>query len=393
MPTPTSSEPSNDDVAVLMGNGVSIAATPLLRIPSINYEVNLRINRSDPSSLPAQIMQDVASKMTGKHAGDNFEAVYGVLDQHREALKMLEKVASVTGRHDLGKARTLADAADIVDELHRFGVSHVLEVIAARSRACYDDRGPVERFIEAILAVTASGTITIGNLNYDSLVMAVLSDRYAPRFCDMTDGRFANAFEVIPGTGNLLGRPIRTTQDFPSRKVTLLHLHGSLAWLRAPTALGGHVYRFDIGTLRDLGFWQAWREGDTNWGPEVVLTNQVTKATAVGQYPFAFGYEAFEKRLLTADRWIIAGYSLGDACVNQALATAFRKRKVAPRIMFIGHGPSPSQEAILDALDWDPWVSPDPSAFLYVHRGGLESVTASAPWKIWAANGRLAVAI
>jgi hypothetical protein len=58
--------------------------------------------------------------------------------------------------------------------------------------------------------------------------------------CDLADGRFPNAYHYITDDDLALGRPLRTQGKLPYRRLTLLHLHGSLAWLRNPG--NGRVY-------------------------------------------------------------------------------------------------------------------------------------------------------
>lgn len=51
--------------------------------------------------------------------------------------------------------------------------------------------------------------------------------------------------------------------DCLPRRTRLIHLHGSLTWLRNPQT--GKVYRFRIEELRAINYWHAWRDGGTKW--------------------------------------------------------------------------------------------------------------------------------
>lgn len=189
----------------------------------------------------------------------------------------------------------------------------------------------------------------------------------------------------------LIGAPLRTHANFPDRRLRLLHLHGSLAWLRGPD---GVVYRFDISSLRNRHYWKAWREGRTDWAPEVVLTNQPVKTSLVTQHPFSLAYRTFQRDLLTADKWLIVGYSLGDRCVNEMLTEAFVKRRSIPSVMFVGLGSQPSEDEILSTLGWDAlWDSDEPpSEWLYIHREGVRTAAASSGWNQWSSTIGLAQA-
>lgn len=119
--------------------------------------------------------------------------------------------------------------------------------------------------------------------------------------------------------------------------MALIQLHGSLAWLREPR-LG--MYKFDLEALRSLGYWEALRNGQTDWLPVVVLTDQ--KERQIQRTPFSLAYDIFQRRLVAADHWLIAGYGLKDAPVNELFRTAAMTRKAiglrAPKILVVDYG-------------------------------------------------------
>lgn len=138
--------------------------------------------------------------------------------------------------------------------------------------------------------------------------------------------------------------------------------------------------------VRQPSYWQSWRNGETEWEPVVILTNQDRKGSAVTDHPFQVAYSAFEKRLMEADRWIIAGYSFGDECVNEMLASAFHRRSDAvPPILVATKGEWPSRTRVLEALEHeeDPEYGPQSSDFLYECRDGIEQAPGSDSWIHW----------
>jgi hypothetical protein len=64
----------------------------------------------------------------------------------------------------------------------------------------------------------------------------------------------------------------------------------------------------------------------------------------VSQWPFALAYESFTRRLVDADRWLIAGYGLGDDPVNSAFRQALeirrrvRRRPADPALLVVDRG-------------------------------------------------------
>lgn len=375
-------------IAVLAGNGLSISYNDKLVIPRITKEITDRLDEAGNSLDPAaQLMQQVARRAGADNADTNFEALVGPFDEFRDGLRMIRRLASIAGERQLAIERSLLDSANFADEVRRHAVSHILDVIARESVSHWSDMTALHGFVDAIVSASGGGEITFGNLNYDSLLMAALTNLHIDKLCDLTDGRsvYPN-IEVVPGV-LMRGQALRSRADLPpNRRIALLHLHGSLSWLRHTET--GTYMRFPIAELRASDYWTKWREGLTKWAPVVVLTNQNSKGELVQGYPFNLAYETFFSRLLTADKWLIAGTSLTDDCVNALLRKAWRMRATVPHVLVVTNGNWPSQNDILDAIGYDPiWNNdPDPRQWLSVHREGIETAHDSFDWMLWAAE-------
>jgi SIR2-like protein len=336
-------------------------------------------------------LQRAAQRIDTGDPTTDFEALFGPFEQYRDGLDLIRDLAALTGDNILLQ-NALRLSADYIEEIRRTGVGHALDVIARRSKAILSGGPEVRDLIDSLVDAAGPGRLTIGNLNYDSLVMAALSEAYQPNFCDLTDGRQdpeIHRIDRYPASG----RPLRTVQSFPmDRPIRLLHLHGSLAWLREP-GTDGRVLRFDIGDLRRANYWDAYREGRTDWTPQVVLTNQASKTIEVTKYPYVLAYEAFYNKLLTADRWFIGGYSFRDGCVNDLLARTWRARDTTPDILVVTAGKEPRRKQILDAIGWTDWADPDPDDFLSVIRSGVRTAFRSDDARAWATRAKITKAI
>lgn len=371
--------------AVLLGNGLSIAANRELSIPSITAEIVERLDRAGVTDDPASVlMQEVATRLRVTNASDNFEALVGPFDEIADATKMMDRLAGLAGDRKLDIQGALRESSAFASNVRRHAVSHVLDVISTRSRAEWDRIGPVAAFLDAAVDSASGGEVTFGNLNYDSMAMAALITSQHRQLCDLTDGRLGQQrVEVVPGH-EIAGRTLRQTADLPiGRRISLLHLHGSLAWLHNPST--GQSMRFAVNDLRRVDYWRAWREGLTTWEPLVVLTNQNSKNALIKDYPFSLAYKTFEERLFTADRWIVAGASLGDDCLNEVLRRVWARRSTLPSVMVVTKGNDPSEKHITDALGFDPvWGNdPDPSLWLTICRDGIEQAPTSLEWVAW----------
>jgi hypothetical protein len=382
----------NKRIAALVGNGLSIAFNKDLMLSSINKEILNRLNTATGSAVnPVAYIQEAAAHLGTGDPTSDFEAICGPLEQLCVALGVLQKYVDCDP--DRLKKVAFGITAKEIDRLHRQGVGHVLEVIAERSVASFDAGDEVIDFLGALADAADGWKLTIGNLNYDSLALAAIARNWSSVSCDMTKG-YAQPedIEVVPGH-ILQGRPLRTSPDFPmSRWIRLIHLHGSLAWLREPGT--GRVMRFDMDDLRNCGYWEAWRDGRTQWRPEVVLTNQRAKSAAVRRAPFSLAYQSFYEELVRADRWVIAGYSFRDECLNNVLAKAWADRRGnPPQVLMVTKGADPSLMTVLDALGYDRSAGdPRPLTWLHIHRDGIASAPASVAWSNWAASIGLAKA-
>ena len=73
----------------------------------------------------------------------------------------------------------------------------------------------------------------------------------------------------------------------------------------------------------------------------MVLTDRKDRATL--EWPISLAYQTFLARLVAAERWLIAGYGLGDAPINNLYRTAVRTRArsgLGPaRVLLVGLGP------------------------------------------------------
>ncbi|TCO45219.1 SIR2-like protein [Kribbella antiqua] len=129
--------------------------------------------------------------------------------------------------------------------------------------------------------------------------------------------------------------------------------------------------------------------GLPRWEPVEVLTNQSAKNQLIATEPFWFAYTVFFHALLTADRWLIAGYSFRDACVNDILAQVWTHRKNnPPQILVVAYGDEPKYEEISAAI-WggNRSVAAPTRANLRVYRHGIAVAPNCSTWARWDGAG------
>lgn len=360
------------EVTCLVGNGSSIVYNDLLRIGPLTdgiVEAFSELAGTDAGDALAGF----AHQVTGDARSD-FEGLLGPLDTITQALPALVGTTAPFESVDW-VAQPLNAATAALRRLHRLGLATALGLIATRAFGQGQDAldAGAGTLMNQLQEVANGDLLTVGTLNYDGLLHAVLPD---DRVADLATGLAAGPVELIPGV-HLESWPLRSAPDFPEdRDIHLLHLHGSLGWLRCPD---GPVRKFRIDDLRSIDFWARLAQGQVNADPVVVLTDR--KEATVGAEPFALAYLVLGRRLSTARHWCIAGYSFRDSPLNQALSDAVAARRTLglpePRLLVLGLGAVQElEERVREVLG-------DATPELFIDGEGLPGSVGGNAWQLW----------
>ncbi len=282
---------------------------------------------------------------------------------------------------------SIQDVAAFSQKVRDRGISYVLEVIMDRSRGDWTLHEEMHGLVSAIIE-KFGGTVHIGNLNYDTLLLSALKAVDAP----MSD--MGNRYSQFPiqvkddenaddeGTSYTVTR-LRTTANFPvgaKYRVRLLHLHGSLTYWRS-TEHDLH-FKAPVDLLRNHGMWAGLREGSPKWRPAVVLANQRDKSHHIGRYPFNLAYQTFKNGLRDSDHRLVIGYSFRDTCVNDILRTEFIRREVKPKVLVSTFGGLPALEEVERAFGWGA-EDKDSSGWLSINREGAKGLEGTWDWAVF----------
>lgn len=367
------------NIAVLTGNGLSVAFNPELALWKLCRDVMARItSESDNGDAVTKAMKDIAERVEHACADSDFEVLVGAFVALSDTMDRLYSLAADLEPDDEGLRRSLLRSAVFVRTVRDRGISYVLELIADRAFADFGSKFELNRLINAI-CLAFGGAVSFGNLNYDTLVLSSLTENWQPEFCDMADGRRKGVFHA-PNGWDYSVKCMRTSgSSFPGgRRIKLLHLHGSLTfWSNRKE----DTYKLDISTVRECGIWEAVRGRSTGLRPEVILANQHDKSQLVKSQPYALAYEMFGTGLEAADHWLIIGYSFRDVCVNELLRTMFKQRvDDPPVVLVVTYGTDPERDTVLDAFGWNEWYD-GPADWLTINREGADAMVDSSDWK------------
>lgn len=378
-------------VAVLVGNGLSLAFNPKLNVQEICNQVAKRIRNSAKGDTADRIAAALERAAAATRTGDpmeDFEVLVGAFEFEGSFMEQLKQLSELLEPDGNGLREAFDQVQSFSERIRLRGISHVLQVIAERSIARLEDREPISKFVDTLMATAPNG-LTIANLNYDTLLLSCLTEHYSDRFCDMGAGY--NPVRVTFTDGDeYTVYPLRETGNFPT-DVRLLGLHGSLTWWRDPKS--GKVFKFPVSAVRDHNMWSWIRSKEAEdelWLPQVVLSNQTNKAGQVAKQPFKLAYEEFSRALDSSAHWLIVGYSFRDLPVNDMLRSAFMKKTRRPKVLIITKGNFPTQESVEHALGW---AATDGSSddWLTLSTAGVVDTLGSADWLNWSGKELRAV--
>lgn len=360
-------------VTCLIGNGTSIVYNELLGTGPLTNAIVAAFDDLDGTEEAGDALAAFASQVGGEERED-FEGLLGPLDTITQALPLLVGVAAPFQNVDW-LAQPLGDASLALRRLHRLGLATALGLIATRAFGQGQDAldAAVGVLTDSLRDVAGESVLTIATLNYDGLLQAALpSDDVA----DLATGLGFGPAALAPQLQRESWR-IRSVADFPEdRFIHLLHLHGSLGWLRLQD---GVVRKFRIDDLRDLDFWARLSQGEMEADPVVVLTDR--KDESVGLSPFALAYTVFGHRLVASRHWCIAGCSFLDSPVNRALAEAVETRRALdlsePKLLVLGHGANDQIEANVTEVLGD--ATPE----LFIDGSGVPGSVGGEVWQAW----------
>lgn len=375
------------NLAVLVGNGLSIAYNGDLGLRAITEEMLSRIgSESDAGSAAVAAMKAIAAQALpeGVTTDDDFEVLVGAFGTEQKTLAYLSNLATALRPEDEELQSALLKAVEFAERVRDLGISHVLEVIFERSKARFDLTEDLRALLWEVLD-KFNGRVTFGNLNYDTLLLSGLLETCESDLADLGHGY--NRVTVTSEGSTYEVPALRRTADFPvARRVRLVHLHGSLTFWADRSK---DIYaKLTTTFLRDRELWREVREGDVSVRPVVVLANQKDKSSHVLDFPFSLAYEVFQDSLSSSECWLIVGYSFRDLCVNEVLRTEFSDRgaEVKPHVLVVTLGEAPTRHEVERALGWG---AEDGSsvAWLSIYRDGANDLTGSETWSNFHSGG------
>ena len=369
------------DLAMLVGNGLSIAFNESLRLEAITAEVINRLtalgHRGDEV---VNTMGNIARRVGARTntPARNFEDLVGVFESEQLNLDYLGDLAKLVSPEDTQLATSFDKVLSFTERVQRVGLSHVLEVINNRTYGSHYEADDLHKFIDEV-AICFTGRVTISNLNYDTLLLSALIARVQQDFADLGHGSNFDEITISPGR-NIRGNALRRLDDIPDKfRVRLIHLHGSLTyWMDRAS---GVMVKLTKAQIDEHKLFKILETDSSAAKPLVVLSSVETKHEKIQQEPFKLAYELFEKSIESSRKWLIVGYSFRDPSVNTRLKDAFHASVTKPSILIVTLGGSPTELEISEALELEDF---DFGLSVTVFRDGASQLIGSVEWQDFA---------
>lgn len=374
----------NNNVAVIVGNGLSIAFNPELKLQTITENVLERIKVAEGEEV-VSAMQKIAQRVlpSGANTDEDFEVLVGAFGAESLTLGFLGMLAELTQPDDMHLKESIVEAKKYAEKVRDAGVSHVLEVIAESSTVFSSEKeNKLDSLIKSIIN-SFKGKVVISNLNYDTILLNALMRVCCSELADLADGRSRSKITVLEsGRREEYTVPnLRKDNDFPrSRRIHLLHLHGSISYWKFDGDNKDGYVKMKKKILNKYNLWKKIRDGEISIRPVVVLANRRDKADHIERYPFGLAYEA-SANSLKCDKWIIVGYSFRDDPVNNMLRSEFldRKRENKPSVLVVTYGEELKLRDVEKAFGWGV-EDGSSSEWLTINREGASDMENTEDW-------------
>lgn len=378
-------------LVVLTGNGLSMACSPDFGVQKLAEMLRARLLKDeDFGAAWLEAATQMAAYLEGVEGGHvaGFEALVGVFATLRRSVKLLELLSDTTD--DNARQDALGSVSQLCELAYRVGTSHVLELIDQTARAA--NCGPLNDLVDWIERDFGGKTV-FATLNYDTLLDGVLLERFkaAGEISDLASGLDPFTLTMRDEQRDLewllTTYRLRCQGDrYPlSKRVCLLHLHGSVQFWRIKTASGFLDLKVPIGYADRKDVLKGYRDR-TQWDsdeihqPLVILGHQRDKSVDAARAPFDAAYGLLGRAVSTADALLVIGYSFQDAVLNEALRDSIKGNTTLRSIMVSTLSKDLDKAYVSDLLNIDKSVS------VLIDAIGVTQLDERDPWQEFVAQ-------
>lgn len=315
------------NLVVILGNGVSVAANPALKLETLTQSF-LERHGEDRDALD-RLLAEV--DLGAVDPVRDFEGIVAGLESAEEIVRAFVQLAERVADPDLREAAQLLRDRGVTSLIRRLYYAYCAEVLQAIGELTRGDLAvPVVTFGDWVKAMyQAHGSASIFTLNYDLLLERMLIDDNVlglqSSVTDFFSGLPARSGALPIGVdGTMITGRLFYPADPPLRSIHLHHLHGCLTHFRDIST--NEVFKIAASDLRDHGVFDRLAQAErTRYVPSVILGSR--KVEKSREWPFAAAFLSLEQRAKDASTIVIAGYSFRDTAVNGRLSNLLTPEK------------------------------------------------------------------
>lgn len=308
-------------IAVLIGNGLSVALTKNLSLTEISSKFLKRLNGV---SLEARAL--VERHISDTRDKSDFEKCIAGVEKYYDSLHDIERRRNigVDNSSDWEKEeRSLLEAIYLFSAL-------IVEIVNGNVKLRQIE-SQLKGFVKWLTSIIEEqDQVDLFTLNYDLLLETILLQTLG-QGAFMEFYRHAGEWKEIRAP-HLYFNPPHALRKWKDCRVRLYHLHGSISSFKnlnkeakylnkkKDEYKGGTIFKITTEAIRENNFYQ--KIFDLNIVPSIITGGK--KSEKIKELPFRFYYDEFIKILSNNDRLcdklFIIGYSFRDDHINKALS-------------------------------------------------------------------------
>jgi hypothetical protein len=321
-------------VAVLTGNGLSIALNPEFSIPRITEKFFIRLNPEHRAFIEHHISANT-NKSNFEECIASIETLYDALHTQLDFFNNEMYGSRFVESHGLDLAAIQKHEKSIRASIELY-MALILEIVD-RNVQMQRIRANIPNFVKWLNSVIkADNDVDLFTLNYDLLLETI-----------MLSFRGVNYMNFFYPTGAWFGinedrsismhvhrhyfDPDKALKKRKDHMVRVYHLHGSLASFK--DMKNKRIFTVKTDVIREHSIYK--RIAELNIVPSIITGGR--KSLKIQEEPFRFYYKELMEMMSNEDRLCdelyIVGYSFSDEHINHALIERFQRanRSVNPR--------------------------------------------------------------
>lgn len=311
-------------IAVLTGNGLSIALNSVFSIPNITEEFFKRL-RPEHRAFVESHMTNGTDESNFEECIATIETFYDALHNHVDFLRKDVHGSTFANASSLNVNEIMKHEEAIRETIHLF-MALIQEIVDGNVKT-HLIKSKLPGFVQWLLSIIRGGNdVDLFTLNYDLLLEKILLDHVGTEnFMEYFD-RGGGWHLLNPDVPRIWFNPEKAIKKKAVCRTKLYHLHGSLSSFK--DLKKQKTFKVTTEVIRKYHVYN--RISELKIVPSIITGGR--KSDKIQEMPFAYYFDAFTKKMgdedHLCDELYIIGYGFGDEHINRAIS---ERLKIAHR--------------------------------------------------------------